>query len=718
MMTANARPDVTQYVNPVIGADCAGLTFVGPTAPFGLVKPGPDCTPAYPAGWRPSQFLVEGFSQTHLSGADDPPKYGNVLLMPFAERPEADDHSALRSAETMRLGYYSCEFRQSGIRTEITAGEKAALYRFTYPEDAEFRGLEVDAGHCLSETETYQHSTNQWVTDAGITLESPHSVSGFTTVAGGWGTALPYTIYFYMETSADCQARISTPNAFNLLFDTDTLGVRIGVSYVSVDKARENAMTVGTDFEKVESDLVATWNDVLSRIEIDPATPEDLKVQFYTGIYHTLIMPTRRTGEWDACGPDEVYYDDYMTLWDTFRTAMPLMTILDPSYITEQVNGLLTIWRHEGIMPDGREGNASVAVQGSTNADIVIADAFFKGIGGIDYEEALKAMLVDAYNDPGNSDLLSGKGRAGLDAFVKYGYVPSDMYRLAGSRTTDYSYCDWLIARVADSLGHKDVADDLYKRAGNWKNLWDADAEFEGNKGFLVPRDSEGVFADSIMYWRTPPSAVSVRKTVEPKPVLNKAWNPHFYEANSLESWLCVPHDIPGLIELCGGEETFLKRLEYTFDGQHVDPGNEPSFMSTCLYNWVGRPDRTYDRVRVFMDMFFNGPCGIPGNDDSGAMSSWLAFHILGIYPNTGQPWYYLHTPSVRFFTIHLANGKDLKVKARGLSAKRKYIRSARLNGKDYPYCAISHEALMDGGTLVYRMGRKPGRWGSKMFAE
>ena len=558
------------------------------------------------------------------------------------------------------------------------------------------------------------------MTDGAVVQEAPGIYHGYTSVEGGWGAAKPYTVYFYLETSAPAVSVIDTHRAKNLLFEgIDTLTVRVGISFLSEEKARQNAMSVEHDFDKVRADLASAWNAYLSKVELSDDIAPDVRTMFYTGLYHSMLIPSNRTGEWAACDPEEIYYDDYFTLWDTYRTVMPLVTILSPGKVSEMINGLLTIWRHDGYMPDGRAGNANTAVQGSTNADVVIADAYFKGITGIDYEEALKAMKTDAYEEPAAKGRLIGEGRAGLNDYIRYGYVPSDRYSCAGSRTTDYAYSDWLIARVAEALGgHEELVRDLDGRAGNWRNVWDKDAEYAGFRGYMVPRGVDGTFADSIMYTRIPPVAVAVRETTTPKKVLNATWNPQFYEANGLESWLCVPHDIPSVIELVGGEKIFYDRLEYAFDGGHVDWGNEPSFLTPCLYHWVGRPDRSYDRVSFIMKQFMAAPLGIPGNDDAGAMSSWYAFHVLGLYPNAGQPYYILHTPSARKSTIHLSNGRSFTIKATGISEENRFIRSARLNGRDYPYSTISHALLMQGGVLEYSMGCEPADWGTEMFPE
>jgi len=703
------------YVDPFIGSDCAGSVTVGPCMPFGFAKPGPDCDPVFPSGYLPIKNPVEGFSQTHVSGTDDPAKYGNVLVMPFIDGEEEEAHYAMRCNEEARIGYYGCTLG-NGVEAEMTAGERVSLYRFTYPGNADIHGIEVDAGHCISLSEKKRLGYWQWTVDgkAEWNPENPCVVTGFNTVDGGWGTPEAYTVYYYIETSVPATGCINTDKGVNLLFDEGKILMKVGISMLSVETAMANASTVGFDFEKVENNVRKAWNKILSKVKIPRDTPDYVKKMFYTGIYHTMIMPTRRTGDWKKAGPDEAYYDDYMTLWDTYRSAMPLTLLLDPDRTADIINGMITIWKHEKFMPDGRAGDHNVAVQGSTNADVVIADAFFKGVSGVDYEEAFQAMLQDAYGETDNW----GEGRTGITDFINLGYVPSDKYIRAGSRTTDYSYSDWLIAKLADSLGHKDEAAKLFARAENWRNIWDTTATLDGIKGFMVPRTAAGEFADSIMRLRIPRTFASVREGSDKAPFQGQILEPLFYEANSVESSLCVPHDIDGLIELCGGPDAFYARLEHAFDNGLIDAGNEPSFLSSCLYHWVGRPDRSYDRIRTLMDGFFPGPCGIPGNDDSGGMSSWYVFHCLGLYPNAGQPYYLLHTPAFRKSVIRLPNGRTLTIKANGLSRTNRVIQSATLNGKPYPYSTITHETMMEGGVLEYKMGETVEDWGQKMFAQ
>lgn len=709
----SCKEDLTQYVDPIIGADCAGSTTVGPCVPFGMVKPGPDCTDFYTTGYMPMKIPVEGFSQTHLSGTDGPSRYGNILLMPFSKGMESDDHTAMRETEEMTLGHYACTLGGSGIKTEITSGARAVLYRFTYPPTAPVHGLEIDAGHCLGDCQPNDDHQYQWNIDGEVEWneDDPCIVSGFTTTDGGVGHTVPYTVYFHMVLSSPAVKCVRTEKAVNLAFESDVVTARTGISFLSAEKARLNAETLTSDFRKTEKELLAAWRPILSSIEIPRDTPVNTKRLFYTSLYHVCQMPTDRTGEVPGDAP--VDYDDYYALWDTYRTVMPLITILDEKRSADLINAMLEIWRREGYLPDLRAGGINGSIQGGTTADAVIADAFFKGVRGVDYETALDAMLTNAYKDPGAKG--GAEGRRGLDDYIRLGYVPSDKYIRAGSRTIDYSFLDYLISRVADSLGRKDVAADLAARADNWKNVWDTSACALGLRGFMVPKSESGCFGDTIMLWRIPRKPVAVHPVPKSEGLENTWWI-QFYEANSIESCLCVPHDVEGLIGLCGGKEEFERRLDICFDGGYIDAGNEPSFLSSCLYHWVGRPDRSYDRIRDLMDGFFAGPCGIPGNDDSGAMSAWYIFHFLGLYPDAGFPFYILHTPAVPESVMHLSNGKRFRIVAEGLSLENRYIVSATLNGKDYPYSTISHDLLMQGGTLKFKMGPARGGWGAEMF--
>lgn len=725
---------LSQYVDPRIGSEGLGRVFIGPSCPYGMVKPSPDCTPSPNSGWLPMPERVDGFAQVHVSGTGGGPKYGNVLVTPFGNGMDRVNHYDYREYETIRLGYYDTQFKQNGIRTEITTANRASFYRFTYPEDS-LKSLAVDAGFFLGENPVPDAREAQQFVGSEIQVLSDHEVAGYTRIRGGWNNGKAYTVYFYAETDrpfvqsltwkgnriTEAQSQYDSAEKTGALLrfakNDKVVQLKVGISFLSMQKAKINAHSEipHWSFEKVHQDLLGQWEQLLQKIEINPSTPLAKKRMFYTGLYHTMLMPVDRTGENPLWSDPEPYYDDFYAIWDTYRSSSPLITLIDPKREADIVRSLVNIYKRDGYMPDARSGNSNGRTQGGSNAEIVIADAFVKGLKGIDYELALEAMLKDATVPPGGNE--EAEGRGGLIPYLELGYIPHGIDR-AGNRTVEYSYCDYAIALVAKGLGKEDLYQRYLKQSGNWKNLWRSDYEHEGAKGFIMPRDREGNWLDSIPFGhstRMQPKFKYTPVTFE-GPWYTPWWSMFFYEASSWEYSLSIPHDVPGLIEKCGGAADFEKRLDIFFDKGFFNVNNEPSFLTPCLYHWLGKPWRSSDRIREIIAKNYNdGPVGLPGNDDSGAMSSWLAFHMIGLYPNAGQDYYLIHTPLLTSTTFHLEGGKEFKVVAEGLSDKNCYIQCVTLNGKDYPYSVLRHKDIMAGGELVLKMGKKPGNWGKEL---
>lgn len=725
---------LSQYVDPRIGSEGLGRVFIGPSCPYGMVKPSPDCTPSPNSGWLPMPERVDGFAQVHVSGTGGGPKYGNVLVTPFGNGMDRVNHYDYREYETIRLGYYDTQFKQNGIRTEITTANRASFYRFTYPEDS-LKSLAVDAGFFLGENPVPDAREAQQFVGSEIQVLSDHEVAGYTRIRCGWNNGKAYTVYFYAETDrpfvqsltwkgnriTEAQSQYDSAEKTGALLrfakNDKVVQLKVGISFLSMQKAKFNAHSEipHWSFEKVHQDLLGQWEQLFQKIEIDPSTPLAKKRMFYTGLYHTMLMPVDRTGENPLWSDPEPYYDDFYAIWDTYRSSSPLITLIDPKREADIVRSLVNIYKRDGYMPDARSGNSNGRTQGGSNAEIVIADAFVKGLRGIDYELALEAMLKDATVPPGGNE--EAEGRGGLIPYLELGYIPHGIDR-AGNRTVEYSYCDYAIALVAKGLGKEDLYQRYLKQSENWKNLWRSDYEHEGAKGFIMPRDKEGNWLDSIPFGhstRMQPKFKYTPVTFE-GPWYTPWWSMFFYEASSWEYSLSIPHDVPGLIEKCGGAADFEKRLDIFFDKGFFNVNNEPSFLTPCLYHWLGKPWRSSDRIREIIAKNYNdGPVGLPGNDDSGAMSSWLAFHMIGLYPNAGQDYYLIHTPLLTSTTFHLEGGKEFKVVAEGLSDKNCYIQGVTLNGKDYPYSVLRHKDIMAGGELVLKMGKKPGNWGKEL---
>ena len=706
------------YVDPRIGSEGEGRVFIGPSCPYGMVKPSPDCTSLNNSGWAPMPTQVDGFSQTHVSGTGGGPKYGNVLIQPYCTDFSATSHPQYRVSESCQLGLYQTTFN-SGISLQVTASEHASHYLISYPDAAQ-QYLTVDAGWFLGNHSAPDLREQQQFVGSEIEVRGNRELSGFTRIRGGWNNGRSYTVYFHLIASHPFKRTLPWDQCgqrgVNLEFDNpdnDDVCLAIGISYTGERQARQNALEQ-QDFASAYRHCITEWEALLNRVEIDPSTPDGEKRMFYTALYHTMLEPVDRTGEnpgWtDYINNDPQqglvpYYDDFYAIWDTYRTSMPLITLIDPKRQSEIVNSLLNIYQRDGYMPDARSGNCNGRTQGGSNADIVLADALAKGLQGIDWNLALEAMLKDATIPPGDNE--EAEGRGGLLPYLSLGYIPYGIPR-AGTRTVEYSFDDWAIAQVARHLGKQELYEQYMRQASNWKNLWHSEHENDGARGFILPRDAKGLWLDLLPFGHSQlqPQSFSYNPTVSYEgPWYVKWWDCFFYEASSWEYSFSVPHDVPGLIDACGGAESFERRLDTFFDHRYYNVANEPSFLTPCLYHWIGRPDKTSDRVlQIIRDNYDDSPRGIPGNDDSGAMSSWLAFHMMGLYPNAGHDYYLLHTPVLKETTLHLTDGKNLVIRAPKLSDKYCRVQRILFNGQELTDHRITHQQLLEGGELVFEM--------------
>ena len=739
-LSLSSQAQLWKYVDPRIGSVGVGRTFPGPAMPFGMVKPGPDCGVLPNAGWAPMPEPVSGFSQTHVSGTGGGQKYGNILIQPFATGatessgsiefqkpqrtpwPQKPQH---RLSETVELGYYATTY-ENGIRTEITTSDRCVHYRFHYPAaiarpETEGGGLLIDATHFLGKDTIPNLRERQQFVGAGIEPVNKYAVQGYSRVRGGWNNGDAYTVYFYLMTDKPRSGdELISPSGTIALYFADTLvNVKVGISYVSTMQARRNIDAHGFD-EQLQL-LRDTWEEQLQKVHVEGT--EQQKRMFYTALYHTMLMPVCKTGE-NPKWTETPYYDDYYAIWDTYRTSTPLLTLLWPERQVEIVNSLLNIYTREGYMPDARSGDCNGRTQGGSNAEVVIADAFVKNLGKsdppsalrpspsthIDYKLALEAMLKDAEQDPGADHEKHGRG--GLNEYRRLGYVPYGIPR-AGTRTVEYAYDDYCIAQVANGLGKQDIYDEYMQRSGNWRNLWRADYEWDDVKGYIMPRDAHGVWLDSVPWGRSKVYHPRIPYTPVTKvaPWYIPWWDTFFYEALSAEYSLSIPHDVEGLIEACGGADAFRRRLDLFFERGRYNVGNEPSFLTPCLYHWLSRPDLSTQRIRqIIAENYSDQPDGLPGNDDGGAMSSWLAFHMMGLYPNAGQDYYLLNVPLLDSYTLTLPNGRNLKVTQKFQKSQKPQNTieptafSVSLNGRELKDARITHEELLQGGELVFKV--------------
>lgn len=726
-----------QYVDPLIGSEGDGNVFIGPSCPYGMIKPGPDNAKSANSGYSADIAKpIYGFSQTHVSGTGGGPKYGNISVMPFAGSDDNIQQESLRSNEKVLAGYYSVLLNKYNIQTEITTASRAAYYRFIFNNKGS-RNIKIDAGSFFGENPVPNAREAQQFIGSEVEIVSDKEVRGYSKIRGGWNNGAAYTVYFHavfnqafsgLKTWKGEQLFVGKKIQFDegkktgamLFFEamvSDTIDMKIGISYISCLKAKQNIEVEipHWHFEQTLQETQAKWDTLLKRIEIDTDASLEQKKMFYTALYHTMLMPVDRTNEnplWENGTP---YYDDFYAIWDTYRSSNPLITLINESREVDIVNALLQIYQRDGYMPDARSGNSNGRTQGGSNAEVLIADAYAKKLKGINYYLALEAMLKDATISPGGNEEKEGRG--GLSDYNTLGYV-SNNYVRAGNRTLEYAYDDYCLATVAKGLGRMGEYRRFLSQANNWQNLW-RPIEDNGSKGFIMPKDANGNWIDSIQCDVSNGRATYIKYTplAQDWPICVCWWCGFFYEASSWEYSLSVPHDVAELIKRSGGKAAFEKRLNTLFDRDFYNVGNEPSFLTPNLYHWIGRPDLSSDRIKQIIAKNYNAShSGIPGNDDSGAMSSWLAFHLMGMFPNAGQPYYLINSPSFKQTIFHQENGNDFVIKANNLSDKNCYIQSATLNGKPFQQSWIEHDVIAKGGVLVLEMSSQPVNWGAEIL--
>lgn len=700
----------TKYVDLFIGVENKGNTFPGVSLPYGMVKLGPDCYRRDTnSGYHPTGEIW-GFSHTHVSGTGGGPKYGNVLLTATMGDLNIIDYSSLRKNEKASPGYYSVNLEDYNINVELTTTHSTGFHKYTFQKEGDANIL-IDLGSFL--TRSWAYGEDQQLVGSSVKILNGKELQGATIIKGGWNKGKAYTVYFYaildtpsetygtwksgkiqklQKEQLDSNEKTGAYFTYNVKKDQE-INVKVGISFLSVKKAKANLEKENShwDFEKVKNNAKTQWNNKLSNVEISE-TSEDIKKIFYTALYHSFLQPTKKTGEiknWDA---NKVYYDDYYAIWDTFRSLHPLLTLVDTKTQVDIINSLLNIYEKEGYMPDGRSGNDNGLTQGGSNCDLVIADAYVKGIKGINYEIAYQAMVKNAEIVPEDE---RKEGRGGLKDYNTLGYV-STFYERAGTRTVEYANCDWGIAQVAKGLGKEDDYLKYKSRASNWKNLWKP-IESHGVTGFISPKNNQGEWIDDFSLFK------------------RGTWHNFFYESISWEYSLYVPQDVKALIKFSGGNKAFVNRLDTFFERNYYIVENEPGFLTPNLYTWAGRYDKSAKIIhKIITKDYHTGRGGLPGNDDSGSMSSWFAFQAMGIFPNAGQDVYLIGSPVIGNTKIKMDNGKTFEIKAQNLTDENIYVTKATLNGKPLLRSWFRHTEISEGGVLELYMSSTPNEWGYK----
>ncbi|MGV8829440.1 MAG: GH92 family glycosyl hydrolase [Breznakibacter sp.] len=702
--------ELIQYVNTFVGTDGPGNTYPGAVYPFGMVQLSPDNgLPGWDriAGYFWPDSTIAGFSHTHLSGTGAGDMY-DLLVMPLNSRftesltPEGDyrPYSLFRhEQESAHPGYYKVLLESSGITAELTTTQRVGFHRYSFPKDDASKII-LDLGYALN-----------WDAPVETQLQvvDNQTITGYR-FSSGW--APDQRVFFVMKLSRPFDAVHLSLNGETvtgesvmgkktaIVFDYATqeqeqIMAKVALSSASVDGAMRNMEQELNhwDFDGVVKQTATAWENALSTIEIKGT--EEQKRIFYTNLYHCFVTPSLHSdvdGFYkgaDGNMQQAKGYDRYDTfsLWDTYRTAHPLYTIIAPDKVRDMVASFLAHYDETGLLPvwsiAGNETNMMIGY----HAVPVIVDAYFKGIP-MDAQKALEACVASA--------TVAGRQ---IDEYMKYGYVPvKEGAEWSLSMTLEYAYGDWCIAQLAKALGKDDVYKMFDKRSQNWKNAYDATSTF------MRPKDQSGNFIPGFK---------------------DKDYSIHYCESNAWHYLWSVQHDIPGLIDTLGVER-FTAKLDSMFTyypapddklpifstgmiGQYAH-GNEPSHHVAYLYNYVGQPDKTQQRVREIIEtQYHNTPNGFCGNEDCGQMSAWLVMSSIGMYPvNPANGVYDLTSPWMEEAVINLADGKQFKIVAENQSPENVYVQKVLLNGRELNKMTIHHSDVVKGGELRFVLGPNP----------
>ncbi|KAM5450465.1 hypothetical protein McanMca71_006965 [Microsporum canis] len=753
--------DLTRYVDLFIGTEgsVAGTSYNGgnvfPGAAHDVdVKRKVDVN----AGYSPDGN-ISAISFLHESGTGGAPKYGVISQMPLStlEGVNVADNKTYSQPRVGKdfasVGYYKTKL-QNGITAEMSATDHAGILQYNYPPSAG-KFVLVDLSHYLP---THgEPNANQMYSNGRINLQDGgQRYTGYGIYRGGWNEGPNFQVFMCAEFSiapsstktwrapysdpydvVRGEARLSSQQTiiggregyqyadrvgavFEFPSNTTTVKSKVGMSFISTEKACQFMDEIRSwDLNDTVNDAKNRWNtEVLSKVTTSDTNTTRLTM-LYSALYRSHLLPSNRTGEnphWESTEP---YYDDYYAIWDTFRCLNSFYLLTEPQRVAETIRSLIDIWRYERFMPDGRCGNANGRVQGGSNADNILSDAYVKGLQkGINWTDGYLAMKTDAevvpYNNFDTADPTGStkEGRGALPDWLEYGYVTPNFGRSI-SRTVEYSLNDFALSQVAKDLAPEDY-DKYLNRSAGWQRIWHKDINSLNFTGFLAPTWPNG----------------SVTPGYDPLDCGECEWSSHSYEALPIEYGWTVPFDMETLIELMGGEETMEQRLDKMFvpglrkgdvgsGGTNTlgttlfNPGNEPSFFTPFLYNYLPRRQwKSVLRLRDTVNSYYSTlPSGLPGNSDAGAIDSWLIWNFLGLYPVVTQPVYLLSSPWFSNVSVSVGDNSRLIITAENLSEKSYFVQSVRVNGKAWTKSWIGHDDIKDGGTIEFVLGSDMTSW-------
>lgn len=713
--------EITKYVNPFIGTGTidgglSGNNYPGATSPFGMIQLSPDTSEAPnwgdASGYDYNRSTILGFSHTRLSGTGASDLI-DVTLMPTSSGRTSSTFT--HDEEKASPGYYQVMLKDENINVELTTTQRNGIHRYQYPagKDAE---VILDMDHSAD-----KGSWGRRIINAQIRILNDHAVEGYRIITG-W--AKLRKIYFYMEFSSPIltstlrdggrvHENTAVVNGTNLhgcfrfgKLNGKPLTCKVALSSVSMENARQNMEQEAPhwDFDRYMAAADADWEKQLGKIEIKGT--EVQKEIFYTALYHTMIQPNIMSdvnGEYMAAdytarkvGDNETHYTTF-SLWDTFRASHPLYTLLEPERVTDFVKSMIRQYEYYSYLPIWQLWGQDNYCMIGNHSIPVITDAILKGIPGIDVEKAYEAVYNSSVTSHPNSP---------FEVWEKYGFMPENIQTQSVSITLEQAFDDWCVAQLAEKLNKDADYERFHKRSEYYRNL------FHPKTKFFQSKNDKGEWIEPF----------------DPYQYGGNGGHP-FTEGNAWQYFWYVPHNIQALMELTGGTKAFEQKLDTFFTsnykseqmnhnasgfvGQYAH-GNEPSHHVAYLYNFAGQPWKTQKYVSHILNTLYNNTSsGYAGNDDCGQMSAWYVFSAMGFYPvNPADGRYIIGSPLLDECTLKLAGNKDFHIRTIRKSPEDIYIQSVTLNGKKHKDFFITHQDIMNGGTMVFKMGKKPSGWG------
>ncbi|KAI0122452.1 glycoside hydrolase family 92 protein [Daldinia grandis] len=753
-----AAIDPLSYVDQLIGSRNGGNIFPGATLPYGMAKAVADTTSgSNQGGFTLDGSPISGFSALHDSGTGGSPSLGNFPLFPYASCPDDDidrcdfpkktraSHGQFdQSSVVARPGYFEVTLN-SGVKAAMTASKHAALFQFTFPTS------DGNSSHPLILQDLTDLSDSRQDNGTVSVDENTGRITGSARFQASFSQG-KYVPYFctdfsgpkifdngiFVNSRATTDAKNLTISrsingyplpggAFVRFESTDTpVLARVGLSFISSEQACSNAEAEipDYDFDGLEQVAADAWRQKLSPITITPGEVDENQIKnFYSGIYRTMVNPQNYTGENPEFETGEPYFDSFYCLWDSFRSQIPFLTLIDPDAVAEMIRSLIDTYRYEGWLPDCRMTFSKGYTQGGSNADVVLADGYLKGItAGIDWDVGYEAVIKDAEVEPFD---WSSHGRGGLESWKRLGYIPVQDLDWKGfgtmtrsiSRTLEYSYNDFVIAQMSLLRNNSPDTEKYLLSSDNWKNLYKEDqtskfanGQDTGFKGFYVPKYLNGSWGE-----QDPLLCSNIDNSGTACSLQNTAHET--FESSIWEYGFFVPHNQGDLITLYGGPAEFVRRLDFLHDQNITYIGNEPAFLTVFQYHYAGRPALSAKRAHFYIPRFFDTtPEGLPGNDDSGAMGSFVAFSMMGLFPNPGQNVYLIVPPFFESVNItHPQTRKTATIRNVNFDPSYEgiYIQSATLDGEPYTKNWIDHSFFTEGKELVLTLGRNESSWGT-----